>query len=92
MHEFSLAQGLHMQLLDLARGHQARKITRAEVRIGANAGVVEESFLFGVNILIAQSPVTEGMELVILRDDGPDLMLMKVELDAADSAADSAAD
>ncbi|KAB2889399.1 MAG: hydrogenase maturation nickel metallochaperone HypA [Desulfobulbaceae bacterium] len=85
MHEFSLAQGLHWQLLDLARDHHARKITRAEILIGGNAGIVEESFLFGVNVLIAQDPRTEGMEVVILRDDGQDLMLMKVELDSGDT-------
>lgn len=80
MHEFSLAQGLHGQLLDLARKHQADKVTRAEILIGSNAGIVEESFLFGVDILSRQDPRTEGMEVTIIRDDGQDLMLMKVDL------------
>ena len=80
MHEFSLAQGLHRQLLDLVKQHQADKVTRAEILIGSNAGVVEESFLFGVDILSRQDPRTEGMEVAVVRDDGQDLVLMKVEL------------
>jgi hypothetical protein len=56
--------------------------------IGSNAGIVEESFLFGVNVLIAQDPRTEGMEVIILRDDGRDLMLMKVELDSDGDSSD----
>ena len=80
MHEFSLAQGLHGQLLDLVKQHQADKVTRAEILIGSNAGVVEESFLFGVDILSRQDPRTSGMEVTIVRDDGQDLMLMKVDL------------
>ena len=54
MHEFSLAQGLHRQLLDLVKQHQADKVTRAEILIGSNAGIVEESFMFGVDILSRQ--------------------------------------
>ena len=80
MHEFSLAQGLHWQLLDLVKEHQADKVTRAEIRIGSNAGIVEESFLFGVDILSRQDPRTEGMEVTVVRDDGQDLMLMQVDL------------
>ena len=80
MHEFSLAQGLHGQLLALAREHKAEKILRAEILIGSNAGIVEESFVFGFNVLAGQDPATNGMDLVISRDDGTDLMLMKVEL------------
>lgn len=88
MHEFSLAQGLHWQLLDLVRDHHAQRITRAEILLGSNAGIVEESFLFGVNVLIAQDPRTEGMEVIILRDDSQDLMLMKVELDSGGDTPD----
>jgi hydrogenase nickel incorporation protein HypA/HybF len=80
VHEFSLAQGLHGQLLDLVKQHQADKVTRAEILIGSNAGVVEESFLFGVDILCRQDPRTAGMEVTITRDDGQDLMLMQVDL------------
>lgn len=80
MHEFSLAQGLHWQLLNLAKEHKVDKIVRAEVLIGNNAGVVEESFVFGFNVLSGQDSKTEGMELIITHDDGKDLMLMKVEL------------
>ena len=79
MHEFSLAQGLHDQLMELAREHDADHIIKAEVLVGDNAGIVVESFVFGCNVLIEQFDVTRGMELVITRDDGGDLMLMRVE-------------
>lgn len=79
MHEFSLAQGLHDQLLDLVREYDADRITRAEVCIGDNAGIVVESFVFGCNVLIEQFAETKGMELVITTDNGDDLMLMQVE-------------
>jgi len=79
MHEFSLAQGLHDQLLDLAREHDAKKILKAEILIGDNAGIVVESFVFGCNVLIEQFAETKGMELVINNDAGEDLMLMRVE-------------
>lgn len=80
MHEFSLAQGLHGQLLDLVREHGVEKVLTAEVRIGDNAGIVEESFVFGFNVVAGQDPRTSGMELRITRDEGSDLLLMKVEL------------
>lgn len=80
MHEFSLAQGLHGQLLDLAREHGVEKVLKAEVRIGSNAGVVEESFVFGFNVVAGQDPKTTGMELIISRDEGRDLILMQVQL------------
>ena len=47
MHEFSLAQGLHKQLMDLSHEHQATKVLEAEVSVGADAGIVVESFVFG---------------------------------------------
>ncbi len=80
MHEFSLAQGLHGQLLDLVREHGVEKVLKAEVRIGENAGIVEESFVFGFNVLAGQDPKTTGMELVISHDEGRDLILMQVQL------------
>lgn len=80
MHEFSLAQGLHGQLLDLARQHGVEKVLRAEVRIGSNAGVVEESFVFGFNVVAGQDPKTAGIALTITHDEGKDLILMQVEL------------
>jgi hydrogenase nickel incorporation protein HypA/HybF len=81
MHEFSLAQGLHTQLLDLAREHQATKILKAEVSVGDGAGIVVESFVFGFNVLAEQSEVTKGMELVIEADSGGDLLLQRVKLE-----------
>jgi Zn finger protein HypA/HybF involved in hydrogenase expression len=45
MHEFTLAQGLHSQLLELAYEHQVAKVLKAEVAVGDNAGIVIESFV-----------------------------------------------
>ncbi len=80
MHEFSLAQGLHGQLLDLLRQHQATKILSAEIAVGDRAGVVVDSFLFGFNILAAEDPATHGLELKVSHNSGADLILMRVEL------------
>lgn len=80
MHEFSLAQGLHDQLIDLAREHEVEKVLKAEVCIGENAGIVVESFVFGFNVLAGQNPTTEGCELITQSDDGKDLVLMRLEM------------
>lgn len=81
MHEFSLAQGLHSQLLDLAREHQVAKVLQAEVLVGGESGIVVESFVFGFNVLAEQSEVTKGMILVIESDSGADLILQNVKLE-----------
>lgn len=80
MHEFSLAQGLHNQLVSLAKDNSVEKILKADILIGDNAGIVVESFVFGFNVLAEQHGVTVGMELNIENDSGKDLMLMRVEL------------
>jgi hydrogenase nickel incorporation protein HypA/HybF len=80
MHEFSLAQGLHGQLLDLARSHQAGRILAAEIRVGDGAGIVLDSFLFGFQVLAEEDPTTRGMDLTVSHDTGSDLILMRVEL------------
>lgn len=81
MHEFSLAQGLHTQLLDLVREHDMERVRMAEVCIGANAGIVEESFLFGFNVLAEQHKETKGIDLVIIHNDSTDLILQRLELE-----------
>lgn len=81
MHEFSLAQGLHNQLLDLVREHQVTKVMKAEVSVGDGAGIVVESFVFGFNVLAEESEITKGMDLVIESDSGEDLVLLRVELE-----------
>jgi len=81
MHEFSLAQGLHNQLLDLAREHRVAKVLQAEVLVGGESGIVVESFVFGFNVLAEQSEVTKGMALVIESDSGADLILQNVKLE-----------
>lgn len=80
MHEFSLAQGLHDQLMDLAREHQVEKVLKAEICIGENAGIVVESFIFGFNVLASQNDITKDTELIVENDDGTDLVLMRLEL------------
>lgn len=81
MHEFSLAQGLHNQLIDLAQKHSALKILKAIVLVGDNAGIVVESFVFGFNILAEQHDATLGMQLIIESGSADDLMLMRVEFE-----------
>ncbi len=80
MHEFSLAQSLFDQLMDLAREHQAAKVLKAEICIGENAGIVVESFVFGFNVLASQNDTTKETELIVQSDDGKDLILMRLEL------------
>ncbi len=81
MHEFSLAQGLHDQLLALVSEHQATKILKAEVSVGEGAGIVVESFVFGFNVLAEQNEMTRGMDFVIESEAGEDLILQRVELE-----------
>jgi hydrogenase nickel incorporation protein HypA/HybF len=81
MHEFSLAQGLHSQLMDLVREHEMKSVRMVEVCIGANAGIVEESFLFGFNVLAEQSQETKGINVVVIHNDGTDLILQRLELE-----------
>ncbi|MGB3210285.1 MAG: hydrogenase/urease maturation nickel metallochaperone HypA [Desulforhopalus sp.] len=80
MHEFSLAQGLHNQLMDLVDEHRQAKVLKAEIMIGDNAGIVVDSFLFGFDVLARESGVTRGMELVTRTNSGKDLVLLRVEL------------
>lgn len=81
MHEFSLAQGLHNQLVELAGQHDVKKVLKAEISVGKNSGIVLESFLFGFNVVQEQSDVTKGMELIVTEDDSNDLILQRVELE-----------
>lgn len=81
MHEFSLAQGLHSQLMDLVAEHDMKCVKKVEICIGENAGIVEESFLFGFNVLVEQYDATKGLELVVLHDEGSDLILQRLELE-----------
>ena len=81
MHEFSLAQGLHTQLMDLVREHEMKNVKMVEISIGSNAGIVEESFLFGFNVLVEQYQETRGLELVVNHDNSSDLILQRLELE-----------
>lgn len=81
MHEFSLAQGLHSQLMDLVRQHNMERVRMAEIVIGENAGIVEESFLFGFDVLVDQYDETKGLDLVVNHDNSSDLILQRLELE-----------
>ena len=81
MHEFTLAQGLHSQLLELASENRAVKVLKAEIAVGDNAGIVIESFVFGFRILADEDEVTKGMKLAIDSDSGQDMVLLRVELE-----------
>ncbi len=81
MHEFSLAQGLHTHLMDLVRGHGMKRVRMAEIVVGNNAGIVEESFLFGFNVLVEQFDETKDIDLVVTRDESSDLILQRLELE-----------
>jgi len=65
VHEFSLAQGLMRQLVDLAEQHQAAKIITVRVTIGRLSGIVADSFSFGFETLAAENPLTEYAVLEI---------------------------
>ncbi len=65
MHEFSLAQGLMQQLIDLAGQHQATKIITVRVTIGRLSGIVADSFSFGFETLSAENPLTKYAVLEI---------------------------
>lgn len=80
MHEFSLAQGLHDQLLGLVRQHDAKEVIQAEVGVGDNAGIVVDSFVFGFNVLAEQHEATDSMELIIVNTAGTDLVLQNVKI------------
>jgi hydrogenase nickel incorporation protein HypA/HybF len=58
MHELSLAQSLIEQLLDLAKEHQAERITRVAVTLGPFSGIVRDSFEFGFNVIKASEEMT----------------------------------
>lgn len=65
MHEFSLAQGLISQLLELAKQHGATKIIAVRVTIGQLSGIVADSFSFGFEALITENNLTKDAVLEI---------------------------
>jgi len=65
VHEFSLAQGLFDQLLQLADTHRAEKIIRVRVEIGKLSGIVTDSFSFGFEVLAEEKELTRGAVLDI---------------------------
>ncbi len=81
MHELSLARGLVDQLQELARAHEAEKIFQVRVNIGRASGIVVDSFVFGFDAIKMDLPLTAPAILKINEVDGPDLMLMQVEME-----------
>jgi len=69
VHEFSLAQGLCRQLLQLAGQHGAKKIITVRVEIGRLSGIVVDSFAFGFEVLARENPVTRDAVLEITERD-----------------------
>lgn len=65
MHEFSLAQGLMSQLLQLAEQHGATKIITVRVTIGQLSGIVADSFSFGFEALVTENNLTKDAVLEI---------------------------
>ncbi len=69
MHEFSLAQGLVQQALDLVREHRAERVRSLTVLVGPFAGVVAESFVFAFETLKREEPCLREAELRLVQPD-----------------------
>jgi hydrogenase nickel incorporation protein HypA/HybF len=65
VHEFSLAQGLVDQLLQLAGQHRAKKIITVRLDIGSQSGIVVDSFSFGFEVLTRGNPLLRNAVLAI---------------------------
>ncbi len=81
MHELSLAQGLLSQLQALAKEHGAEKIVLVRVSIGAQSGIVIDSFVFGFNAIKTTLALSRDAVLEISEVEGSDLILMQVEME-----------
>ncbi len=81
MHEFSLAQGLTRQLVDLASLHAVQKICTVRVAIGTRSGIVVDSFSFGFEVLAKETTLIRDAVLEISEPDGDDLILLQVEME-----------
>jgi len=81
MHEFTLAQNLLAQLLELADQHQARKIIRVEIHLGESSNIVADSFQFGFDVLSKENEICNSAELVLQATEGSDLILARVEME-----------
>ncbi|MDH4319125.1 MAG: hydrogenase/urease maturation nickel metallochaperone HypA [Desulfobulbaceae bacterium] len=81
MHEFTLAQNLLAQLLELADQHQARKIIRVVIHLGESSNIVADSFQFGFDVLSKENAICNCAELVLQPTAGSDLILARVEME-----------
>ncbi len=62
MHELSVTQGLLAVVLEHAEKAGARRVIRIDLRVGAMAGVVDESIQFYFDFLSRETPA-EGAQL-----------------------------
>jgi len=81
MHELSLAQGLLTQLEKLARKHEATTVLVVRVDIGAQSGIVTDSFCFGFDALKKEKQLTRNTLLSINPTKGSELILAQVEME-----------
>ena len=65
MHEISLVQALFNQLADLAAENKMTKVVTVTMEIGPLAGVVEDSFRFGFEILSKDNDLLQDAKLII---------------------------
>ena len=80
MHELSLAHSLIEQLLDLAKEHQAERITRVSVTLGPFSGIVRDSFEFGFDNLKKSQNATRD---AVLKLETPDPVYLCLDCDKA---------
>ena len=69
MHEFSLAQGLMSQLLQLAEQNNATRIIKVKVTVGRLSGIVVDSFSFGFETLSRETSLTNRAVLEITESE-----------------------
>jgi len=65
MHEMSLCEGIRDVLMDQARAHAIRKITKVRLEIGRFAGVEKPAMEFAFDVVMRGSPA-EGCALEMI--------------------------
>lgn len=68
MHELSLAQALLDHLEREIGNHRVERLVSLTVRIGRLRGVIPESFVFCMGVLLAKNPVTAGAEVRVVEE------------------------
>jgi hydrogenase nickel incorporation protein HypA/HybF len=65
MHEMSLAEGIRSIVLDQARVHGFRRVTRLRLEIGCLAGVEKPALGFALDVVLRGSPA-EGARIEMI--------------------------